>query len=58
MAPIALTSSNRKQLAGYKSVGTDSPPREALKGAQLDDNVKFNVRDEEIRVQIVDMKHA
>jgi very-short-patch-repair endonuclease len=46
------------EVNGYKSVGTDSPLGEALEGAQVDDIVTFNVRDEEIRVQLIEMKHA
>ena len=52
------TYDHRFEVAGYKSVGTDSPLGEALEGAQVGDIVTFNVRDEEIRVQIIDMKHA
>ena len=46
------------EVNGYKSVGTDSPLGEALEGAQVDDIVTFNVRDDEIRVQIIDMHHS
>lgn len=53
------TTNDRKfEVNGYKSVGTDSPLGEALEGGQVDDIVTFNVRDEEIRVQIIDMHHA
>jgi hypothetical protein len=52
------TNDGKFELNGYKSVGTDSPLGEALEGAQVDDIVTFNVRDHEIRVQIIDMQHA
>lgn len=53
------TTNDRKfEVNGYKSVGTDSPLGEALEGSQVDDIVTFNVRDEEIRVQVIDMHHA
>jgi very-short-patch-repair endonuclease len=53
------TTNDRKfEVNGYKSVGTDSPLGEALEGAQVDDIVTFNVRDDEIRVQVIDMQHA
>jgi very-short-patch-repair endonuclease len=43
---------------GYKSVGTDSPLGEALERAQVDDIVTFALRDEDIRVQVVEMINA
>ena len=50
------TTNDRKfEVNGYKSVGTDSPLGEALEGAQLDDIVTFDLKDTEIRVQIIDM---
>ena len=53
------TTNDRKfEVNGYKSVGTDSPLGEALEGAQVDDIVTFNVRTDEIRVQVIDMHHA
>lgn len=52
------TNDRRFEVDGYKSVGTDSPLGEVLEGAQIDDIVTFNVRDEEIRVQLIEMKHA
>lgn len=53
-----ITNDRQFEVNGYKSVGTDSPLGEALEGAQANDIVTFNVRDEEIRVQIIDMSHA
>ena len=53
------TTNDRKfEVNGYKSVGTDSPLGEALKDAQVDDIVTFKVRDNEIRVQLIEMNHA
>ncbi len=53
------TTNDRKfEVNGYKSVGTDSPLGEALEGAQVNDIVAFNLRDDEIRVQIIDMNHS
>lgn len=53
------TTNDRKfEVNGYKSVGTDSPLGEALEGAHVDDIVTFNVRGDEIRVQIIDMYHS
>lgn len=43
---------------GYKPVRIDSPLGEALEGAQIDDIVTFNVGNEEVRVQLIEMKHA
>jgi hypothetical protein len=53
------TTNDRKfELNGYTSVGTDSPLGEALEGAQVNDIAAFTVRDNEIRVQIIDMEAA
>ena len=52
------TNDRRFEVNGYKSVGTDSPLGEALEGAQIDDIVTFHVRDDEIRVQIIEINHA
>jgi very-short-patch-repair endonuclease len=53
------TTNDRKfEVNGYKSVGTDSPLGEALEGAQVNDIVAFNLRDDEVRVQIIDMNHS
>ena len=46
------------ELNGYKSVGPDSPLGEALEGAQVDEIVTFKVRDVEIRVQLLEIKHS
>ncbi|EAQ06270.1 DNA helicase related protein [Yoonia vestfoldensis SKA53] len=53
------TTNDRKfEVNGYKSVGTDSPLGEALEGAQVDDIVTFALRDEDIRVQVIEMTNA
>jgi hypothetical protein len=53
------TTNDRKfEVNGYKSVGTDSPLGEALEGAQVDDIVTFTLRDEDIRVQVIEMKNT
>ena len=41
-----------------KSVGTDSPLGVVLEWAQLDDIVTFTLRDEDIRVQVVELINA
>lgn len=53
-----ITNDRKFEVNGYKSVGTDSPLGEALEGAQVDDIATFKVRDDEIRVQVIDMHHA
>lgn len=52
------TNDRRFEVNGYKSIGTDSPLGEALEGAQVDEIVTFNVRDDEIRVQLIEMNQA
>lgn len=52
------TNDPKFELNGYKSVGTDSPLGEALEGAKVNEMVTFNVKDDEIRVQIIEMHHA
>ena len=52
------TNDRRFEVSGYKSVGTDSPLGKALEGAQMDDIVTFDLKGEEIRVQLIEMKHA
>lgn len=52
------TTNDRKfEVNGYKSVGTDSPLGEALEGARVDEMVTFTLRDEDIRVQVIEMKN-
>ena len=52
------TNDRHFEVDGYKSVGTDSPLGEALEGAHVDDTVSFDVRDQEIRVQVTELKQA
>ena len=52
------TNDPKFEVNGYKSVGTDSPLGEALDGAKVNEIVIFSVRDDEIRVQIIEMHHA
>ena len=52
------TNDPKFEVNGYKSVGTDSPLGEALEGAKVNEMVTFNVRDDEIRVQIIEIHHA
>lgn len=42
-------------VGGYSSIGTDSPLGEALEDAQVNEILTFKVRDEEIRVQLVEI---
>jgi len=51
------TNDPKFELNGYRSVGTDSPLGKALKGAQVDDIVTFGLRDEDIRVQVIEVLH-
>lgn len=51
------TNDKRFAIDGFKSVGTDSPLGEALEGADMDDIVSFNLRNEEIRVQVLQLQH-
>ena len=43
------------EMNGYKSIGTDSPLGEALEGAHVKDIVTFDLRGEEIRVELIEM---
>lgn len=52
------TNDPKFDIDGYKSIGTDSPLGEALEGTQIDDIATFNLRDDEIRVQVIETKHA
>ena len=52
------TNDPRIEKNGYKSVGTDSPLGEALESGKLDDIVSFTIRDDEIRVQIIELHQA
>jgi very-short-patch-repair endonuclease len=40
---------------GYRSVGTDSPLGEVLEDAHIGDIVTFHVKDDEIRVEVIDL---
>ncbi len=52
------TNDRRFEVNGYKSVGTDSPLGAVLEWAQLDDIVTFTLRDEDIRVQVIELTNA
>ena len=52
------TNDRRFEQNGFKSVGTDSPLGVVLEWAQLDDIVTFTLRDEDIRVQVVELINA
>jgi hypothetical protein len=52
------TNDRRFEMNGYKSVGTDSPLGEALEGAHVNDIVTFDLRGEEIRVQLIEVTDA
>lgn len=52
------TNDKRFEMNGYRSVGTDSPLGEALEGAHVNDIVTFMLRNDDIRVQVIDMDHA
>jgi very-short-patch-repair endonuclease len=52
------TNDKRFAIDGFKSVGNDSPLGEALEGAEVDDIVSFNLRNEEIRVQVLHLQHS
>jgi very-short-patch-repair endonuclease len=52
------TNDSRFDVNGYTSVGADSPLGEVLDGAQVNDIVTFDLRGEEIRVQLIEMNDA
>jgi len=57
VAKFLFHTSTGYEVRGYKTLGTDSPLGEAIEEAQLDDIVNFSVRDEEIRVQVIELKN-
>lgn len=52
------TNDRNFEVNGYKSVGTDSPLGKSLEGAQVNDIVTFDLKGEEIRVQIIEAKNV